>query len=42
LAASKSKLEALGKLRERGNDELTQQDSSNKFLLSTNDKKRTA
>ena len=42
LAATKGKLEALGKLWERANEELTPQESSNEFLLNKEDKERYA
>jgi hypothetical protein len=42
LAAAKGKLEALDKLWECANEELTPQSSSNKFLLTKDDKERTA
>ena len=38
LAAAKSKLEALGNMWEGANEELTPQESSNKFLLTKDNK----
>jgi hypothetical protein len=42
LAAAKGKLEALGNLWEGANEELTQQESSKKFLLTKRNKERKA